>query len=152
MLLVDTSSSLTDATLGAIQDSADLIVLLTTQDIPSIKNARLFLDLADALGIQRKQILFVMNRYDKRIGITPDKIGESFKQEIVSVLPFDERTVVPSVNRGLPFILGDKSKPIARAVLSLTEIIRQRLAEQETRDDTRHTVKVGTGRLKRIIG
>jgi pilus assembly protein CpaE len=149
---VDTSSSLTDATLGAIQDAADLIVLLTTQDIPSIKNARLFLDLADALGIQRKQILFVMNRYDKRISITPEKIGESFKQEIVAVLPFDERTVVPSVNRGLPFILGDKSKPIARAILSLTETIRQRLAEQETRDDIRHTVKVGTGRLKRIIG
>jgi pilus assembly protein CpaE len=151
-VLVDTSSSLTDATLGAIQDAADLIVMVTTQDIPSIKNARLFLDLADALGIQRKQILFVMNRYDKRIGITPEKIGESFKQEIVSVLPFDERTVVPSVNRGLPFILGDKSKPIARAVLSLTEIIRQRLAEQEARDDVRQTVNLGTGRLKRIIG
>lgn len=151
-VLVDTSSSLTDATLGAIQDSADLIVLVTTQDIPSIKNARLFLDLSDALGIQRKQILFVMNRYDKRIGITPEKIGESFKQEIVAVLPFDERTVVPSVNRGLPFILGDKSKPIARAVLSLTEKIRQQLAEQEVRDDVRKTVSVGTGRLKRIIG
>jgi pilus assembly protein CpaE len=151
-VLVDTSSSLTDATLGAIQDSADLIVLLTTQDIPSIKNARLFLDLVDALGISRKRILFVMNRYDKRIGITPEKIGESFKQEIVSVLPFDERTVVPSVNRGLPFILGDKSKPISRAVLSLTEIIRQRCAEQEARSDSHISVHVGTGRLKRLVG
>jgi pilus assembly protein CpaE len=151
-ILVDTSSSLTDATMGAIQDVADLIILLTTQDIPSIKNARLFLDLADALGISRKRILFVMNRYDKRISITPEKIGESFKQEIVSVLPFDERTVVPSINRGLPFILGDKSKPISRAVLSLTEIIRQRCAEQSARNDVNYSVQSGTGRLKRLVG
>lgn len=127
-VVVDTSSSLTDVDLALI-DLSDLMVLLTTQDIPSIKNARLFLDLADVLKINRKRILFVMNRFDKRIGITPEKVGESFKHEIVAVLPADERVVVPSINRGVPFILGDKSRPISRAILSLAETVRQRLSE-----------------------
>jgi pilus assembly protein CpaE len=148
-VLVDTSSTLTDVTLGALQDASDLIVLVTTQDIPSIKNSRLFLDLTDALGIERRRILFVMNRFDKRIGITPEKIGESFKQEIVAVIPLDERTVVPAVNRGVPFMLGDKSKPVARGILTLTEVIRQRLTQIEPRDGSGEAARAGTGKLKR---
>ena len=134
-VVVDTSSALTDITLAAV-DSSDILVLITTQDIPSLKNARLFLDLSDALGIERSRILFTMNRFDKRLGITPEKVSENFKHPIVAVIPLDERVVVPSVNRGLPFMLGDKSKPIARSILSLTESIRQRITEVGTRSET----------------
>jgi pilus assembly protein CpaE len=70
-----------------------------------------------------------MNKYDRRIGITPEKVGESFKQEIKAVLPLEEKVVIPSINRGVPFILADKSRPISRAVLSLAKNIRQRIAE-----------------------
>jgi pilus assembly protein CpaE len=133
-VIVDTSSSLTDITLGAF-DASDLLLLVTTQDIPSIKNCRLFLDLADALGINRKRILFIMNRFDKRIGITPEKVSENFKQEIVAVIPFDDRVVGPSINRGIPFMLGDKSRPVARGILAITEVIRQRLSELEEQNE-----------------
>jgi pilus assembly protein CpaE len=82
-IIVDASSALTDIVLAAM-DTCDLVILITTQEIPAIKNARLFLDLADVLGIKRKQILFVMNRFDKRIGITPEKsakvLNKKFQQ------------------------------------------------------------------------
>lgn len=127
-VVVDTSSILTDATLVAM-DISDLVILITTQDIPAIKNSRLYLDLADVLKINRRRILFVMNRFDKRIGITPEKVGESFKHEIVAVLPADERVVVPSINRGVPFVQADRGRPISRSILSLAEIVRQRLTD-----------------------
>jgi pilus assembly protein CpaE len=127
-VIIDTSSTLTDITLAAI-DASDIVILITTQEIPAIKNARLFLDVSEALGIEKQRLLFVMNRFDKRIGITPEKVSENFKQEISAVIPFEDRIVVPSVNRGLPFMLGDKSKPVAKAFLVLVESIRKRLAE-----------------------
>jgi pilus assembly protein CpaE len=127
-VIVDASSALTDVVLAAM-DASDIVVLVTTQEIPAIKNARLFLDLADVLGIDRRRIIFVMNRFDKRIGITPEKVGESFKHEISVVVPFDDRVVVPSVNRGVPFMLGDRTRVIAKSILSLAEVIRQRLTE-----------------------
>jgi pilus assembly protein CpaE len=127
-VIVDASSSLNDVTLAAM-DASDAIILITTQDIPAIKNARLFLDLVDALKINRKRILFVMNRFDKRIGITPDKVSDSFKQEIMAILPADERIVIPSINRGVPFMMGDRSRPIAKSYLQLAEVVRQRLLE-----------------------
>jgi pilus assembly protein CpaE len=125
-VVVDAASSLTDITLAAL-DASDLIILLTTQEIPAIKNARLFFDLADILKLDRKRVLLVMNRYDKRIAITPEKVGESFRHEVSAVIPVDEHVVVPSINRGLPFMLGDRSKPISRSLLELAEAVRIRL-------------------------
>jgi pilus assembly protein CpaE len=138
-VIVDTASTLQNITASAI-DNSDLLVLLTTQDIPSIKNSRLFLDEIDALGFERKRIVFVMNKFDKRIGITPEKVSENLKQEIVAVVPFEERVIV-SVNRGIPFLLIDKSRPLSRSILSLAEVVRQRISELETQTDTLSSIK-----------
>ena len=130
-VVVDTSSLLTDVTLSAI-DVSDLVVLVTTQDIPSIKNCRLFLDLSLTLGIERDRILFAMNRYDKRINITPERVAENLKQEVASVIPLDEATVMKAVNRGVPFVLDSKNQPASRGIFSLAENVRARIAAQES--------------------
>jgi pilus assembly protein CpaE len=133
-VVVDTASLLTDVTLSAI-DISDLIVLVSTQDIPSIKNSRLFLDLSQTLGIDRERILFAMNRYDKRINITPERVAENLKQEVASVIPLDEATVMKAVNRGVPFVLESKNQPASRGILSLAESVRARIAAQEAADE-----------------
>ena len=129
-VVVDTAPILTDITLSAI-DASDTIVLITTQDIPAIKNARLFLDLLQTMGIDRERIVFTMNRFDKRIAITPERVGENLKQEIKAVVPLDERVVIPAVNRGVPFMLDNKSQPVARGVFGLAEAVRAQLAAVE---------------------
>jgi len=138
-VIIDTTSSLQEVTLAAI-DSSDVLVLITTQDIPSIKSSRLFLDVADAFGIDRKRIVFVLNKFDKRIGITAEKISNNLKQEILAVIPYEERVIV-SVNKGIPFLLADKSRPISRSILNLAEVIRQRVLEQEVHTDTVSTFR-----------
>jgi pilus assembly protein CpaE len=139
-VIVDTTPLLTDATLAAI-DVSDLVVLVTTQDIPSIKNCRLFLDLSLTLGIERERILFVMNRFDKRINITPDRVAENLKQEVVSVIPLDEQTATKAVNRGVPFVLDSKNAPAARGVFSLAESVRARVAAQEAANEPSRITK-----------
>lgn len=127
-VVIDASSILTEVVLGAL-DHSDVVILITTQEIPSIKNSRLFMDLAHVLNLPRQRILFVVNRFDKRIGILPEKISESFKHEVAAVIPFDERVVVPSINRGVPFMIGDRSRPIAKSILTLADLTRQKLNE-----------------------
>jgi pilus assembly protein CpaE len=138
-IILDTASALQNITASAINNS-DLLVLLTTQDIPSIKNSRLFLDEIDALGFDRKRIIFVMNKFDKRIGITADKVSENLKQEISAIIPFEERVIV-SVNRGIPFLLVDKSRPLSRSILSLAEVVRKRISELDSQTDDDILVK-----------
>lgn len=135
-IVVDTSSYLSDVTVAAV-DVSDVIVLVTTQDIPAIKNARLFLDLLQNLRIDRGRIAFVMNRFDKRISITAERVGENLKQEVSAVLPLDERVVIPSVNRGVPFMMDNKAQPVARGIFSLAESVRSRITAMEQEVDKR---------------
>jgi pilus assembly protein CpaE len=130
-VIVDTCSYLNDITLSVL-DTADVVVLITTQDIPSIKNDRLFLDLLTTLSMPVDKIAFVMNKFDKRIAITPEKIGENLKLEVLAVVPLDERTVIPAVNRGVPFMLDNKTQPAARGVYMLAEALRAKLVKMET--------------------
>ncbi len=132
-VVVDTSSILTDIILAAV-DHSDAVILVTTQDIPAIKNARLFLDLLQTMGVDRERIIFVMNRFDKRIGITPERIGDNLKHKVSAVIPLDERVVIPAVNRGIPFMLDNKSQPVAKGVLALAEAVRSQVATLEVRE------------------
>ncbi len=134
-VVVDTATLLTDVTLAAI-DVSDLLVLITTQDIPSIKNCRLFLDLSQTLGIGRDRIIFTMNRFDKRINITPERVAENLKQEVAAVIPLDEATVMKAVNRGVPFVLDSRNQPASRGILSLAESVRARIAAQDSSEET----------------
>jgi len=129
-VIVDTSSHLTEAVQAAL-DAADVIVLVTTQDIPSIKNANLFLGLADVSGIKRNRIMFVMNRFDKRIGISPERVGESLRQPVALTIPFEEKIVGQSVNRGIPFTYDNKLQPVSKAIFTLAEQLKAHLSQAE---------------------
>src|SRR5262245_39299944 len=130
-VVVDTSAYLTDATLAAI-DVSDLIILITTQDIPSIKNCRLFLDLLQTMGIERDRILFAMNRFDRRINITPERVAENLKQEVAAVIPLDEQVGTKAVNRGVRVSLVGKNQLAGRGICSLAESVRAKVAAIES--------------------
>ena len=130
-VVVDTSSILTDVILSAI-DLSDVVVIVTTQEIPAIKNSRLILDLMSTMGISKDRIIFAMNRFDKRISITPERVGENLKHEISAVIPLDEKVAITAVNRGVPFMLDNKSQLIGRGIFSLAETIRTRVIALET--------------------
>jgi pilus assembly protein CpaE len=132
-VVVDSSAYLTDVTLSVL-DIADAIVLIATQDIPSIKNDRLFLDLLLTLNVPADKIAFVMNKYDKRIAISPEKVGENLKQQVLAVIPLDERTVIPAVNRGVPFMLDNKTQPAAKGIYALVEALRAKLVNQDIKE------------------
>lgn len=129
-VLLDTSSYLTDVVQVSIE-AADSIVLITTQDIPAIKNANSFLTLTDASGIKRDKIIFIMNRFDKRISIAPERVGESLRQPIPIAIPLDDRIVSGSINRGVPFVIDNKAQPTSKAIFQLADLVRERLTNPE---------------------
>ena len=125
-VLVDTSSMLDEITLSAI-DGCDAILLLTSQDIPSIKNVRLFLDLANALGIDRQRIMLMMNMFDKKRSVTPERVADIVKMELFGAIPLEERLVVPAMDRGEPFLINNQSHPVSKAVFVLAKKVKEQL-------------------------
>lgn len=130
-VVVDTSTNLTDMILSTF-DISDVIVLVTTQEIPAIKNARLFLDLLHTIGITKEHVVFVMNRYDKKNTITPQRVSDNLKHEVSVIIPLDGKVAVAAVNRGVPFMLDNKSQPVGRGIFSLAQAVRAKLNELES--------------------
>jgi len=128
-ILVDTTSYLTEVAQSCL-DAADLIVLVTTQDIPAIKNTNQFLSIADASKIERKRILLVMNRFDKRIAISPERVGASLKQPVLVAIPFEEKIVTNSINRGMPFMVDNKAIPVSKSIQQLSDLVKKAIEEQ----------------------
>lgn len=129
-VIIDAGRRLNDVTLAAL-DGSDLVVVVTTQDIPSIARTRKFLDLLPAMELDARRLLVVMNQYDQRNGIEPEKVSQAFRTQIAAVIPRAREVVIPSINRGAPFMLQTENtaRPIGRAMLDLVEAIRERLVQ-----------------------
>ncbi len=132
-VVIDTSSTLTDVTLAAF-DNSDAVVLVTTQEIPAVKNVSLCLDVMQTMGVGREHLVLAINRFDKRISITPERVGKNLKQEVGAVIPLDEKIVINAVNHGVPFMVDNKNSLVARGIYGLAEAVRARLAALENEE------------------
>jgi pilus assembly protein CpaE len=121
-IVVDTPRTLKDETL-IVLDVADRIVLMGTPDIPSIKNARTFFEIADALKYQSSKIVFVLNKVDRRNVLSAKDIEQAIKHPIAAQLPMDEPVAVSSVNRGVPLATDPrmKSTQLAQTINQLAD-------------------------------
>lgn len=128
-VVVDTSSTMDDVTL-AVLDLSDILVAVATPDIPAIKDARLLLDLLTVLEFPRTKVVFVLNKMDRKTGITAEAVSENLKHPVDGEVPFDERVVTASINRGVPILLTDKSRPPGRNILDLLGVLKQHLVAE----------------------
>lgn len=130
-IIIDTPSVLNDLVLTAL-DLADRVLLLTTADIPSIRNTSLVFQVVEALGYPRAKIRLVLSRFDQKNPITPKMIADNLKHEMAFQVPLDGITVSSSIRQGLPFVTEQRSKPIAQAVRKMAE---QLISELEVKNE-----------------
>jgi pilus assembly protein CpaE len=117
-VVVDLPSALNDHSL-AVMDAADQIVVLTALEITTIKNVRLFLEVADQLEYDRSKIRLVVNRSDSAQGIRIGDVEASIRRPIDGTIVSDGRLAVLAVNRGVPFVVSHPDGALSRDVIKL---------------------------------
>ena len=133
-ILIDTPSYLNDVTLSAIE-KADINLLLSTPEIPALKNINSFLTLYNQLGFDLEKILFILNFYDRRSGISPERISESLHQEIVLALPLDEKYELrEAVKRGVPLMMQSRSHIFSKNIFLISNKIQEKISQFEEID------------------
>ncbi|HXF70365.1 MAG TPA: response regulator [Thermoflexus sp.] len=135
ILVIDTTTQPTDTTL-LILDEADQIVLVVTPDVPTIKNARLFFDVITQLNYPPQKTLMILNKMDRRFGITAEMVEQALKHPVGAQIPWDEVTVLNSINKGTPLV-AQRSKPIAHAILQLAKRVEEALFAPQEVEETR---------------
>ncbi len=121
-VVVDLPSGLNDHTLGVL-DAADQILVVAALEITTIKNVRLFLEVADQLDYERSKIRLVINRSDASQGIRIGDVEASIRRSIDGTIVSDGRLAVLAVNRGVPFVVSHPESPLARDVIKLARTL-----------------------------
>jgi len=144
-VVVDTWSWVDDVTLTVL-DSAALIVLVVMPNIPAIKSARLFLEVADRLNYSMDKIALVVNGVDRRMGIRVEQIERALVP-VVAEIPLDEQVVQAAANHGTPFVMRDRSRPVSQGIIQLAEHVHTVLME-EPEEEGEMEVEGAAGRLR----
>ena len=72
-VVIDTAPAFDEQVLTAL-DETDEVVLVTTLDVPTLKNVKVAVETFDALHIARDNRHLVLNRADDEVGINADKV------------------------------------------------------------------------------
>lgn len=136
-VLADTHTYFDDVTLKGL-DLADMILCVVTLDFPAIKNAKLALDTMMSLNYPKDKIKLVLNRADSQTGLKEKDLEDTLGWKIEFRLPSDGKLVVPSVNKGVPFVTSDPSSNIAKAVKAMCDsVMGEKEANGEGKDDAK---------------
>lgn len=120
--IVDTPTFLDDVTLTALEMS-DIVLLLISLDIPTIKNIKKGIDVLDSLKMLPRTKLILNRSSSLSVGLEPQDVEEVLGMKIAANIPSDFKITVSSVNRGTPFLNMSPKAPISRSIIELFEAI-----------------------------
>ena len=92
-------------------------------EITSIKNIRLFLEVAEQLGYGSDKVRLVLNRADSSLGIRVADVEHSIGRRVDHTIVSDGRSVVYALNRGVPFFLSNREAQVSQDVLRLASAV-----------------------------
>jgi pilus assembly protein CpaE len=121
-VVVDTPPHLSEHVLTALDASAHH-VLLTTPDVPALKNLRVVLDVLDMLSYPAEIRSVVLNRAEAKLRLTQEDVERVIRAPVAAQIPAS-RAVQISTNKGVPITLANPRNPVSKAI---TAFVRQRL-------------------------
>lgn len=118
-IVIDAPPAFTEITLRCF-DVADSYVLVTTLDLPALKNLKVALETLDALGYPRSKWTVVLNRANTKVGLTHEDVEEILGVPITAAVP-SSRDVPASLNAGKTIIEESPKHPVSIAVGRLAD-------------------------------
>ncbi len=121
-VIVDTLQSFEDLML-AVLDMSDRIILLTTLEMPAIKNIKLFLEVAEALQYSRERLMLVINRADSTGGIQVEDVEQNIRFKVGASIVSDGKLMTLAVNQGVPVVVSQRDSTVSKNLLDLARAV-----------------------------
>jgi pilus assembly protein CpaE len=107
----------------AVLDASQLIVMVLTQDVPSVRSTKRCLELFRRLGYDDRKVKLVLNRYQRSSKITQAVIAEAVGMPVAHTVSNDFSSAIESINRGM--VLQDLAprSPLTRDIDALAPLL-----------------------------
>jgi pilus assembly protein CpaE len=123
-IVADLWSSFEALTLGVLR-TADRVLLVTTPELPSLRNVQRVLHATRADLHLDEKALVVANRYPGKTGLSHADISKALGQKIAATIPSEGITVTDAINRGLSLLDARARVRIARHYHDLAAIVAE---------------------------
>jgi pilus assembly protein CpaE len=122
-VVVDGSHVLDDLS-GTVLGMTKTVAIIVQQSVVQLKQAaRLMRVLFTNHGIPDDRIAVVVNRHSKRSTVTLEDIQRTLARDSVAVVPNHYKSVLSSIDGGIPMLEFEPSSPVSRAIIDLQRTI-----------------------------
>lgn len=129
-IIVDTPASFHETVLTSL-DISDRILMVSTLDLPAIKNIKAGMDVMESLHYTEEKIRIVLNKASEQFGVKYKDFENTLKYPIWSYVPEDSQTVITSANKGFPFVMTRAETRVAKAVMHICgEILSEKAQDR----------------------
>jgi pilus assembly protein CpaE len=123
ILIIDTSSYLSEVHLKCLERS-DECLLLVTNELPVLKRSKLYIEALDSFQIREKiKVIYIRGTKNKQVD--QRKLERILETAVFEILPSQEAVISQSVNLGIPVVLSHPRKPVGKSFLSLAKKLTQ---------------------------
>jgi len=119
-ILIDTAPVFSDITMAAIENS-NLILLISVQDISTLRNTKIALNILESLQ-QKEKIELVINRLTKGL-ISLKDMQRVLNEPIKNTIAFDYKTAMTAHNKGIPIVLDSPKSVIVKDLRKLANYL-----------------------------
>jgi pilus assembly protein CpaE len=117
-VVVDTWSFLDEITETLLR-RADEILLVTTPELPTLRNAKRLIDFAQRHDIDTSRIMIVLNRFPSVEGISLEDVQQHLRHPVAANIPSEGMAVTHSINRGVPLVISAPKGWAAQNIMRL---------------------------------
>ncbi len=110
-VIVDTPPALAETVLVAF-DLSDMLYVMCTLDLPSVRNMSVFLATLERLKVPTDNVRLILNKAESDVGIDIEQVTKLFPQGFESVLPY-AKEVSRSINLGMPVMAASPTAEVS---------------------------------------
>lgn len=149
-VIIDVGRQLDDRIVEVLELS-DLIMMLTTLEIPAIRNTSRYLEIFERLELERDKIRLVVNRFQKKAAISIKDLESALGLDVFWKVPNDFTQMRMGIDGGTPVVMRTSRSKLARSFQQLADCLCEDSDEKNGPEpvQTQETMQI---RTKRIAG
>jgi pilus assembly protein CpaE len=121
-VVIDIGRQLDDRTVEVLEVS-DSIMLISSLDLPTVRNTVCFAGILTRLKIDRDKVHVIINRYQKKSRLSLDDVEAMVDRRVFWSIPNDYEPVSMGIDRGVPAVHHAPRSKVAKSYLDLAERI-----------------------------
>jgi pilus assembly protein CpaE len=144
IVLIDMPVYLSEIHLGCL-DLADEILLLTINELSTLRLSKLYLETLDTIKLKDK-VKLILNRQVKGQGLEVKKIEEILGLKVYYSLPDHVKVASSSIKTGEPFMISNSRSQLGKSVWKLSELLTEQLKDETSMEKKKEKRRFLIGR------